>query len=66
MMAKRLKCSPEKAISELDRIVYSGLEKKFETIKDNNNDYMICMKTNSGEHWNCISPRYECVESNEQ
>ena len=33
MMAKRLKCSPEKAISELDRIVYSGLEKKFETIK---------------------------------
>ena len=41
-------------------------KQRFETIKDNNNDYMICVKTNSGEHWNCIYPRYECVESNEQ
>lgn len=33
MMAKRLKCSPETAKMKLDKIVYSGLEKKFETIK---------------------------------
>ena len=33
MMAKRLKCSPEKAISELDRIVYSGLLKQLSRAK---------------------------------
>ena len=33
MMAKRLRCTPEKAIKMLDKIVYSGLEEKFQKIK---------------------------------
>lgn len=33
MMAKRLRCTPEEAIKMLDKIVYSGLEEKFQKIK---------------------------------